>query len=233
MHIFFPSTKKGSFFYIKEEEFKHLKVRRIKKGEEIGIIWEGNIYKCVLKEINKKEALCEIKEIVESEKPVIDITLIQAVTIELKTFDMIVQKATELGVKRIIPLITERSFRNIDAIEKRAQRWTKISKEAMKQAGRPYTLRIDSPIFIENLHPQWNMNILLDNFYNGKYICELSFKNLKSVGVVVGPEGGFSQKEATTLRDRGFISVKLKPHVLRAETAAIISVGIIMNLACL
>lgn len=231
MHIFISEKRKGDTFYITDEELRHLKVRRISKGETIGVIWEGKLYSCVLVDNRKSEALCEIIEEVHVEVPEVHITLYQSVPLELKTFELIVQKSTELGVRKVIPVITGRSFRNKEVLYKKKERWRKVSLEAMKQSGRPYKLEIEDVVDINEIEPVHQVNILLDNFHRGAYISELELKTVKDIGIVVGPEGGFSRQEGGLLRDKGFLSVRLKPHVLRAETAAIVSVGIIVNLA--
>ncbi|EDP76552.1 RsmE family RNA methyltransferase [Hydrogenivirga sp. 128-5-R1-1] len=231
MHIFFPESKKGTQFSISGEELKHLLVRRVQIGEKVGIIWENKLYLCKVVEKNKKKALCEIEEEIETKIPKLKLTLYQAVTIELKTFETIVQKATELGAAELVPLITERSFRRREVILKKMDRWKKVSKEAMKQSGRTYELSIREPALLEDLEPTSDLNILLDNFYEGKPIGSLELSSVESVSVVVGPEGGFRREEGEHLRSKGFLSVKLEPHVLRADTAATVGVGIIMNLA--
>ncbi len=231
MHLFFPFQRKGNFFYISGSEYKHLKVRRIRFGEEIGIIYKNRVYKCVLKEKGKEYAIAEIVSVLEPEIPNIELTLYQAVTHNLQTMDFIIQKAVELGIAHFTPLITERSFKNIHAIEKREVRWKKIATEAMKQSGRPNFLKINPPQNLEDLEPNCELNILLDNFSEGLTVKELTFENLQSVSVIVGPEGGFSKKETDLLRRKGFIPVRLKPYVLRTETAAVAAISIIMNFA--
>jgi len=110
-------------------------------------------------------------------------------------------------------------------------RWKRVSMEAMKQSGRAYELSISEPIHLQDIEPLCDINILLDSFYEGSSITELEFRDTDTVGVVVGPEGGFSKTEGKLLREKGFVSVKLEPHILRADTAATVIAGIIMNLA--
>ncbi len=231
MHIFFSSSKSGEYFYITQDELKHLRVRRVSIGEVIGLIWEGKLYKAELVKLEPKRAVCKILEILEVEPPPLKVTLYQCITQDIKTMDTIIYKATELGASRVVPVISERSFRNVSATTKRKERWEKIIREAMKQSGRPFPMEVKPPIKLESLQPAEDINILMDNFYDGKDISELNFKEVESVSIVVGPEGGFSQKEGETLRSRGFVSVKLKPFTMRSETAVVVSLGIVMNLA--
>jgi len=231
MYFFFPSEKKKQFFLISGEEHRHLKVRRIHTGEEIGVIFEGKIYRCVLRERKKDFSTAEVLEVIESEQPKVNLTLYQSLTNHLATVDFIVQKSVELGVLRFVPLLTERSFKNLPAIEKRIQRWQRIAREAMKQCGRACFMEITAPKELSDLEPVHELNLLLDSFYEGREVRDLNLEGLKNVAVVVGPEGGFTEKEAELLRKKGFLSVRLKPHVLRTETAAVVAVGIIVNLA--
>lgn len=231
MYTFFGRKLKENRFLIEGEDLKHLRVRRIKIREKIGIIWEGSLFLCELTDINPKAALCKAIDIVDVEPPPVDITLIQSVPVELKTFELIVQKATELGVKKVVPLLTKRSFRKMETIERKRERFEKIVREAMKQSNRPYPMEIASPLDIEELEPTCDLSILLDNFEEGKRISDLPLKEVKSVEIVVGPEGGFTREERELLKGRGFLSVRLKPNILRTETASIVGVGIIVNLA--
>ncbi len=231
MHTFFPSKKLKGRFLISGDEFKHLKIRRIRVGEDIGVIWGGDIYLCRLESFSGKEALCvPLKRLVSSSPPV-ELTLLQAVPVNIKTFEFILQKATELGAVRVVPLITERSFRNIRILKEKRERWERIVREAMKQSLRPYELELDEPKPIEEIEAEWDVNLLLDNFMEGKGVEELKLKEGDRVCIVVGPEGGFSERETKALRERGFIPIRLRPHVLRTETAAVVGMGIIMNVA--
>ncbi len=230
MHIFFPAKRIGNFFIIQDEELKHLRVKRIEKGERVGVIWEGSIYLCELEEEKKKEARLRLLERLESKEPPVRITLFQAVPVELRTFEVIVQKSTEIGVSSVVPLITERSFQKKEVLLKKRERWKKIVREAMKQARRPFPMEIKEPITLDQMEAKAGLNILLDNFSEGKRIRDLDISSLNTVSVVVGPEGGFSKKEVEKIKKIGFIPVRLEPYVLRSETAAILGAGIIMNL---
>ncbi len=231
MYTFFAEAKSGNFFKITDSELKHLRVCRIKKGEEIGVIFEGSLYRCVLKDINRKEALCEILEKVEIELPSVKLTLFQAVPVNLKTFEFILQKATELGIESVVPVITGRSFQDLSVIKKKFERWEKIIREAMKQSRRPEELKLEEPVHISDINAEADLNILLDNFSAKKSISEISFKGIETVSYVVGPEGGFSEEEINMLVSKGFTPVKLRTFVLRTETASIVAGGIILNLA--
>jgi 16S rRNA (uracil1498-N3)-methyltransferase len=92
-------------------------------------------------------------------------------------------------------------------------------------------LEIAPPTKLEELKADADMNLLLDNFEEEKSLKDLNLNGVKTVSLVVGPEGGFTRQESELLRERGFIPVKLYPYILRSETAALLGVGLIMNLS--
>ena len=231
MYNFLASRREGDLLILPEEEVKHLKVRRIRREEPIGVIWEGKLYRCTIKDLSQKEARCSIDEVVPVPEPEIDITLYQAVPVEIGVFDFIVQKATEVGVEKLVPVITERSFRKNEVILKKIPRWERIVRESMKQSGRPKPLLIEEPKELTSLKADRDMNILLDNFQEGTFLREIELKGIKSACIVVGPEGGFSRSEVALLKDAGFKSVRLKPYTMRTETAAVVCSSFLINFA--
>ena len=228
MHVFYSEEKRGENLVLKENEVKHFKVRRVGREETFGVIYEGRIYKCKLLKQEGKELICKILEELEVKKPPKAVILYQCITQELKTMDLIVRQATELGVEKFIPVISERSFKKIEVILKRIEKWRRIIVEAMKQSRRAIPMEIDSPVKLEELKPTAEENILLDNFFRGSKPMELR-RNVYSFSVVVGAEGGFSEKEGRLLRERGFTPVILEPYTLRTETAVVSIVSILMN----
>ncbi|HIP42837.1 MAG TPA: RsmE family RNA methyltransferase [Aquifex aeolicus] len=228
MHVFYSEEKKGNILILEEGEVKHFRVRRIGKEEEFGVIYEERIYLCKVEKEEKSRIFCKIVGQLETKEPHKDITLYQCITVELKTMDTIVRQITELGVKRLVPIISERSFRKKDAIKRKFEKWKKIAVEAMKQAKRPIHLHVSEPMELEELEPIHEENIVLDNFYKGIKVKNVNL-TAENFGVVVGPEGGFSEREGRILREKGFKSVILEPYTLKSETAAVSIVSILMN----
>jgi 16S rRNA (uracil1498-N3)-methyltransferase len=141
--------------------------------------------------------------------------------------DVIVQKATELGVAEIVPLVTERTIVKIRDEEKRITRWQKIAREAAMQSS-----RIDIPKvrgvqsfhdFLSSLVSRPSSLNLLPWEEGGPPVKTVlrDGQNMKSIVVLIGPEGGFSKDEAEQAKDRNFHLVSLGPNILRTETAAI------------
>ncbi len=230
MYIFFSTKKKKDNLYIEGSENQHLKVRRIKKGEEIGVIYAKELYLCIVEEVKTDYSRTKIIQKIEVEEPCIKISLYQCVTQDIKTMDLIIQKSVEIGVYSITPVLSSRSFSKIDAIEKRINRWKRIIQEAMKQCGRPEPLKINEPLFLKDMKPAEGTNIFLYNSKVSKNIKRIQI-NSGFVYVLTGPEGGLSQGEVEFLIDSGFIPVKIGPYTLRSETASIVACGMLINLA--
>ena len=230
MYIFFSSRKNKNTFYIEGSEFNHFKIRRIKKGEEIGIIYLENLYLCRVEDIKHNFSIARIIRKIKVYGPYVRISLLQCVPQDLKTMDLIVQKSVEIGVTTIIPVISSRSFAKIDVIQKKIERWKKISYEAMKQCARPKPIVIGEPVFLNDLEPENGTNILLHNDHDSKRIQEIKLTSDKA-SILTGPEGGLSEEEVNFLIKKGFIPVKIGPYTLRSETASVVGCGLLINLA--
>ena len=147
--------------------------------------------------------------------------------------DYLIQKATELGVKRVIPFLSSRSIPHLDKSQtsKRHQRWEKIAIEASKQCGRGVIPTID-PLqdfsnLLENAPSEalrfllWEKEgVRLKDFLRG-------LKERKEIFFVVGPEGGFSKEEVTQAEQFGFTPVFLGERILRAETVSLCILSIL------
>lgn len=204
-------------------------VLRVQPGESVAILdGQGKRYICRILSVHKKEVRVEkIKEEYYSSESPISITLAQGLPKGDK-MDLIVQKATELGVSKIIPLIAERS--QIRTTEK-ASRWRKIALSASQQSGRDIVPEIEEPLKIDeflNRGIQHN-GIIFSEIYNKRNLKEtlLKIKDLKHITLLIGPEGGFSKDEVTSAVENGFTEASLGPRILRTETAPIAAISII------
>jgi len=229
MYIFHSNKSHKNSFLIEDSELKHLKVRRIKLGEKIGVIYQGKLYLCSLSSISRDSATADIIEPLNIEEPPLKITLYQCIPQELKTMDFIIQKSVEIGVSRVVPVISEFSFSNADTLLKRLERWKRIVNESMKQCARPQPLIISEPISIREIEPGDGLNII---FHNGSssMAIDLIKSELKEAKVVTGPEGGFTEGELKLLFEKGFEPVKLGPYILRTETASIVGCALLLNI---
>jgi 16S rRNA (uracil1498-N3)-methyltransferase len=141
-------------------------------------------------------------------------------------FDWVVQKATELGVARIVPIVTARSV----ATSGRPDRWRRIAAEATEQSGRTVVPTIDDPTPFRSTLTAGSPETLRIACWEDESI--VAFRDAitadgshEPVAVWVGPEGGISMEEAGALRDSGATTATLGPRILRSETAAIVAVA--------
>jgi 16S rRNA (uracil1498-N3)-methyltransferase len=148
--------------------------------------------------------------------------------------DWIVQKATELGVSAIVPLVTERTIVKIKDEEKRVVRWQKICREAAMQSGRPDIPMVEAirPFrdFVGTLAPV-PQNLLLFPWEEGTQPIKVTLRRMpgiEKVVILIGPEGGFSQAEADLAKQEGFHLVSLGPNILRTETAAVAVLSMVL-----
>ncbi len=221
---------------IKGNESKHLlKVLRKSEGEEIFVTdGERNLYNTVISEINNDEIKCDIIEkSYDVNEPEIQITLYQSLLKNPSRFEFVLEKATELGVNEITPLITHNV---INKEQDKQSRWQTIVLSAIKQSQRCFLPNVNHPLnFTEALKiPGKNdLKIMADerNFVNS--ICADELKRLttgkRPVSIMIGPEGGFTQEEIEIALKSSFSLLSLGERKLRSETAAIAVLSIILT----
>ena len=142
--------------------------------------------------------------------------------------DWLVEKATELGVSRITPVMSQRTVLRLsgDRAAKRVDHWQGIAQSACSQSGRNFLPQIDVPLLLNEFLmsiqvSDKSLNILLSLQANAPGWRELWMSKPAHVTVLSGPEGGFTQEEESAALQHGFFSASLGPFVLRAETAAL------------
>ncbi len=213
------------------DDARHISlVLRAEPGDTITVLdGQGKKYTYSILTVHKKEITAKkvSEEQFLSESP-ISITLAQSLPKGDK-MDMIVQKATELGVSRIIPLITERS--QVRTTEK-LPRWRKIALSASKQSGRATICDISDTTDLKNFFSEIPDDAGRLIFYEMQENITLNkelnkLKGVKELVILIGPEGGFSMDEVMTASQNGFRSVSLGPRILRAETAPLTAISII------
>lgn len=228
----------SSTIFLHGEEHHHLsRVARIKPKEKVWLFDEhGRSYLARVEETKGDMTRLSILEKRDKDETRIKITLAQAL-IKSKKMEIILQKATELGVTNIIPVITARTIIKIeDKIQKKMERWNKITREAAKQCQRSLLPSIFAPMLLKKLiEERKEAKKLLLSENRGEYFREILIKNSEirkdkppsSVLVLVGPEGGWTEEEERYILDHEFEAVSLGRHILRAETAAICSLALI------
>lgn len=211
------------------------KVLRCRLGEKMILVDQKHRKYWVMITQFEPKGLCGTIEKTEERLPQngIEIILGQGMP-KGKKFDMLLQKATELGVTSIFPLVCERSLFKVRSphLDHDVQRWKSIVFEASQQSERweppflfhPMTLSS----FMENL-PEFDLGLILWEKEKKINIRSLIHQQplRKKILILVGPEGGFSEKEVQGLVNKGFISVSLGNRILRTETAGPFVVGLL------
>jgi 16S rRNA (uracil1498-N3)-methyltransferase len=236
--IYFPGvTEKDEIFDLGGENLRYVKsVLRMKKGDHLvlfdGAGWE---YETVIKNFSADGIKVEIlgKKRIQDESP--RITVLQALP-KANKMDSIVRKATELGVRRIIPFRSARSVPQLtaDKAHARVSRWRSIATEAARQCGRADIPEVDDVLSFEQMLASGQGETLKIIFWEEesergikKILRDNRYKGARDITVMIGPEGGFSREEVASAVKGGFISVSLGRNVLKVETAAVTVLSII------
>jgi 16S rRNA (uracil1498-N3)-methyltransferase len=230
MHKFFTPANlfTDTHATIEGDDVKHIyKVLRIEAGEKVVINnLEGKEFLGQVEEVNKKEVVIKILEPMETnnESP-LNIYLFQGLP-KASKMDLIVQKGTELGIKEIIPVVTERVDVKLKGEFKKLDRLQRIALEACKQSKRTMIPKVNEPIeFDEMIKKFENMDLVVVPYENAtgygirNMMKKINPLNIRNVAIVIGPEGGFEEFEIENLRDKGAHIVTLGPRILRTETA--------------
>lgn len=252
--IFIPNipTKEKQISITGEKARYLTTVLRCKKGEELIVFdGEGNCLRTNILQADRKEVIAEVLErfACDTESP-IKIILVQGL-LKGQKMDMVIQKATELGVKEIIPVITERSQ---PRETRKVARWRKIAEEASRQSGRNMIPVVYEPKefnqFLAQLdqlrrngetekgrHREMNGFIFWEEggLSLKEAVPKMSLSPLSRVTdllihLVIGPEGGFTKEEIAFAKEKGFIVTTLGKRILRAETAAISAITLVQFL---
>lgn len=232
MHKFFTEELDDVIAYIRGDDHKHLsRVLRLKEQDEILINdLKGQDFLGRIESIGKNETTVELREkVARSNESPLNVTLFQGLP-KAGKMDLIVQKCTELGVQRIIPVVTERVVVKNSSEFKKLDRLKRICLEAAKQSKRSALPEITEPIgFSELLMEMKKLDVLVVPYENQEEYGFLTLKkelsSITSMGVFVGPEGGFTEKEIELLKDRGAKILTLGNRILRTETAGFTAVA--------
>jgi 16S rRNA (uracil1498-N3)-methyltransferase len=226
-----PSDWSPERMTLSGEEAHHLlHVLRGKVDEQI-VVMDGQGRQAVaqITETSRKEAHLRVLQQTVQPPPAQEITLIQAVPREQK-MDLIIQKATELGVRHIVPVISDQGVVRLKPGEDegKLERWGKIAMSAAKQSGSlwvPYIHPVQPLLDYISAMPRFDawMTCSLDpdTLYLRAVMESIRAKHPKSIAFLVGPEGDLTARERAAARNAGARMVSLGPQVLRSETAAL------------
>lgn len=245
-----PSYMGNHRFFVSESGFKDQNVRlsaeqahqvchvlRLKAGDGIVVLDNaGSEYDLTLTTVTKREAIGQITgKRPATGEPKVQITLFQSLLAREK-FEWVLQKGTEVGVTRFIPMQTERSIaraRQIDA--KKLTRWQRIVTEAAEQSHRGRIPEIEEAATWDQVLSQlghFDRSLIAATSGQTRSLKEAlrpDDKPPSSVAVLIGPEGGFSDDEVRQTRESGAVPIGLGPRILRTETAAMVLPALILH----
>lgn len=229
----------GENIVVEGEEGHHIsRVLRMKPGDAVRLIdGSGTAHSCEIGDIKGDKVVCRIIKTVRfSGEASINLTLAVALS-ESSKFKTIIEKGTEVGVHKFIPLYSEKSkidFRSEAVVKRKLIRWQRIATAAAKQSGRSVIPSIDSPqefiSFVNQcdfkicalFHPQSQINLT-------KWLAKTSAA--QEITAIIGPESGLSPKELEAAQTRQIPIVSLGERVLRTETAGTVIPALIIYLA--
>ncbi len=227
----------GDTVILTGNDYNHVKnVLRMKEGEDVLISHDQKSSLCSIKEFTDDSVILSvIKEDYAATALPIEIVLFQGLPKSDK-LELIIQKAVELGAKKIVPVEMERSIVKIEEKKKKSktERWQSIAESAAKQSKLTFIPEVSPPVsFADALDKAVSLDKIIVPYENkdGMSATVSALKEIKSgqkIGVFIGPEGGFAKKEIDLLNGIKAKTVSLGKRILRTETAAITTLSMLM-----
>ncbi len=223
MQRYFSNSKENDKLFLINDDIYHItRVMRMKDNDKIEVIYNNDLYICnvILNELPWVDIISKEEGKIEDKEIILSIPLLKE-----QKMDLVLQKATELGVTKIIPVTMERSIVKLDDSKevKKIDRWSKICKEASEQSKRNSIPVISNIMTLKELVKEEGIKIVCSTIEKEnnlkKFLTE--HKNYDKIIIVVGPEGGISSKEEEYLVSEGFTRVSLGKRIMRVETVPI------------
>ena len=239
MHRFFlpPEQCRGPVLTLSGGEARHAAlVLRLRRGDAAsGRDGAGGVVECRTQNVAKGAVTLDVVKKISHPPPACRITLAQAIP-KGKILESIIQKATELGAARVIPLLTERVATRFEDGAAKAAKWQQVAVEAIKQCGQPWLPQIEEPIALASLlgrGERFELALVGSLAGDGRHPREYfdaersaRGRGLATICLWIGPEGDFTAGELEAIRASGARPITMGPLVLRSETAAIHALSI-------
>lgn len=222
-----PAQLVGPVIALDDEQRRYLAVLRLAAGDELEL-FDGRGGRFAAR-VTGPATLALGPALAKDAGAAFDVTLAQGLAKGDK-LDLVVQKATELGVSRFVPLATERSVVKLEpqrALE-RVARWQRIAQEASRQCGRADVPEVAAPSTLAALAEPGRLCLLLDP--EATLRLSAAARGASKLLLAIGPEGGFSPEERDAALAAGMIAVSLGPLVLRTETAGLAALSVLQHL---
>jgi 16S rRNA (uracil1498-N3)-methyltransferase len=221
----------GQFVELSPEASQHVGVvLRMQAGEPLTLFCGDNReFEAIIHEVKKKQVIVLIGSIkvVNRESPLL-LHLAQAIS-KGERMEFVMQKAVELGVCSITPIITERCVLKLDKErrDKKLRQWQSIVVGACEQSGRNVLPQVHQPIFFKRYlqEVQAGLKLIVHPGLSKRWNDYLLTK--RDIALLIGPEGGFSEEEIQGSEEYGFLPLSLGPRILRTETAAITALSVL------
>ncbi len=230
MHRFYADERgvQGETAFLCEEDARHAtRVLRMKEGEGCELFADGRRFSGEIAVIDNGEVQVRVTGEMPSTEAKLRITLYQGLP-KADKMELIVQKATELGAAKVVPVAMGRCVVQLDAKDgrKKQERWQKIAREACKQSGRCEMMQVTEPISFKQLLarlPEHGAAIVPWEDARGYSLARFheEHPNITDLAIVIGPEGGMSEDEIARMKEASCQSVTLGPRILRTETAGL------------
>ena len=239
MHRFYadPDRSTADLAVLSPEDARHASaVLRLKPGQHVEIIADSIRREAELLTVSPAETTARFLSTLPSTEPLLSVTLFQGIPKSDK-MDLIVQKATELGARRIVPVLMARCVSRPDPkdLNRKRDRWQKIAREAGKQSGRCVIPEVCEPVSLHRLTalpflPETNVVPWEEARSFGPLAFKAGHPAPSSLGILIGPEGGIEKEEIDFLKSAGFIPLTLGKRILRTETAGLAALASLMTL---
>ncbi len=215
-----------------KENYRHIaRALRARVGEKLLLIDEGQVqYETIISEITNQEIVCEIQKSYPSKRDLdFDLFLAQS-PLRSDSQLTIMEKATELGVRGVYPVLTDNCAVKKDVAQSKIEKWQKVMYEASKQCERA---KIPKCYPLTTLHEVINCDFDRIIVFGERsteqslkqYLSENKINNGEKLLVIIGPEGGFSQAEFEFFKENKFPIISLGDLILKADTAVIVALG--------
>jgi 16S rRNA (uracil1498-N3)-methyltransferase len=237
-----PSQCDPDLLCLDESESRHcVEVLRHREGDRVVVFdGEGREWVAELVRADRKDVALRVIQEHRMEALTARIVLAQAIP-KGKNMELIIQKATELGVAEIVPLVSDRTIVRLSAEEsgQRREKWQRVALEACKQCGQNWLPRVHEPVTLERFcaaMPEAELRLVAAIGNEARSLKEILAERVAGGGslprsalVMIGPEGDFTPAEYLQTRARGVLPLGLGPIILRSETAAFYALSILAH----
>ena len=230
---FFVDPPRAGLCELRGDDARHLThVLRVEPGQKFEISDNSSVYLAEVAETRRDRVVFRILEPIDSPPVLVHITLC-ATLVKFDRFEWTVEKATELGVERILPVESARSEKGLlEASRKRSDRWQRIARESAQQSRRAHRPEILPAVRVPAaLATEAAFRYFLDESTAPPLLSLLPAARTPAdtVALFIGPEGGWTDSERTQASAYGWTRASLGPTILRAETAAVAALSVIVN----